>query len=146
MSVTALEDLDVAIEEYHRAAGEFVKGNPEPLKMTFSHRDDVSLGNPFGPFVRGWKPVAETMDRAATNYRDGEASGFENVAMYATADIACVVEVERFMAKVGGSDVVATIALRCTTVLRPEADVWRVVHRHADPITFVRPAESIVQS
>jgi ketosteroid isomerase-like protein len=143
--VTALEDLDVAIEEYHRAAGEFVRGNPAPLKMTFSHQDDVSLGNPFGPFARGWKQVAETMDRAATNYTEGEATGFENVAKFATSDLAYVVEVERLAAKVGGSEVVAAIALRCTTVLRPEAGVWKVVHRHADPITSVRPAESIVQ-
>jgi hypothetical protein len=43
--VTALEDLDVAIEEYHRAAGAFVRGNPAPLRMTFSHQDEVSLGS-----------------------------------------------------------------------------------------------------
>ena len=48
-------DFDQAVEHYHRAADEFVKGNPEPYKMVFSHREDVSLANPFGPVVRGWK-------------------------------------------------------------------------------------------
>ena len=46
-------DFDQAIEHYHQAANEFVKGNPEPYKLMFSHREDVSLGNPFGPFVCG---------------------------------------------------------------------------------------------
>jgi hypothetical protein len=59
-----------------------VKGNPEPYMMMFSHRDDVSLGNPFGPFARGWAQVAATMERAASLYRDGEVIGFETVSQY----------------------------------------------------------------
>jgi ketosteroid isomerase-like protein len=140
-----LDQLDAVIEQHHRALGEFVKGDPEPLKSMFSRRDDVSLGNPFGPFVRGWEQAAETMDRAAANYTDGVATGFETVAMYATPDLAYTVEVERFEAKVGGSETMTALALRATTVLRPEEGVWKVVHRHADPITSVRPPESIIQ-
>jgi hypothetical protein len=51
--VTPVENLDVVIEQYHRAAAEFIKGNPEPYKQVFSHRHDVTLGNPFGPMGRG---------------------------------------------------------------------------------------------
>src|ERR1700726_1449550 len=102
-------DFDEVVEYYHRAAGEFVKGNPEPYKMVFSHREDVSLANPFGPVVRGWKQVAQIMERAASLYRDGEVTGFENVAKYVTADLAYIVEVEPFsvnrnMAEVPGTD------------------------------------------
>jgi hypothetical protein len=31
-----------------------------------------------------------------------------------------------------------------TSVLRPEAGAWKVVHRHADPITTPRPARSVI--
>ncbi len=137
-------DFDEAVEHYHRAAGEFVKGNPEPYKMVFSHREDVSLANPFGPVVRGWKQVAETMERAASLYRDGEIT-FENVAKYVTADLAYMVEVERIKAKLGGREDVAPVALRTTSILRPEDGTWKVVHRHADPITTAQPAESLLQ-
>ena len=136
-------DFDEAVEHYHRAAGEFVKGNPEPYKMVFSHREDVSLANPFGPVVRGWKQVAETMERAASLYRDGEIT-FENVAKYVTADLAYMVEVERIKAKLGGREDVAPVALRTTSILRPEDGTWKVVHRHADPITTAQPAESLL--
>jgi hypothetical protein len=80
--MAGVDDLDQVIEQYHRAAAEFIKGNPEPYKMVFSHQEDVSLANPFGPVARGWKQVAETMERAASLYRDGEITGFENIAKY----------------------------------------------------------------
>ena len=48
-------DFDDAVERYHLAMGEFLKGNPEPVKELWSHRDDVSLANPYGPPVRGWE-------------------------------------------------------------------------------------------
>ncbi len=138
-------DFDAVVEQYHRAAGEFVKGNPEPYKLVFSHREDVSLANPFGPVVRGWKQVAETMERAASLYRDDEVTGFENVAKYVTPDLAYIVEVERIKAKLGGREDVAPLALRTTSILRPEDGTWKVVHRHADPITTVRAPESVIQ-
>jgi len=138
-------DFDEVVEQCHLALGEFVKGNPEPYKMVYSHQEDVTLANPFGPVARGWKQVAETMERAASHYRDGEVIGFENVAKYVTADLAYIVEVERIKAKVGGRQDVAPIALRVTTIFRPEDGTWKVVHRHADPITTVQAPESVIQ-
>jgi len=138
-------DFDKAVERYHQAANEFVKGNPEPYKLMFSHREDVSLGNPFGPFVRGWKQVAETMERAASLYRDGEMIGFESISTFVTADLAYMVEVERIKARIGGREDISSLALRTTSILRPEEGTWKVVHRHADSITTVRPPESVIQ-
>ncbi len=138
-------DLDQAIEQSHLACGEIVRGNPEPLKSVYSHRDDVSLANPFGPAMRGWKQAAETMERAASNYRDGEVIAFDNVAKYVTPDLAYIVEVERYRAKIGGGQDTVPVALRVTSIFRPEDGVWKIVHRHADPITSMRPAESVVQ-
>ncbi len=48
----AVDDVDEALEQYHLAAQEFIKGNPEPYKMAFSHKDDVTLANPYGPRAR----------------------------------------------------------------------------------------------
>ncbi|MBV9219138.1 MAG: nuclear transport factor 2 family protein [Methylobacteriaceae bacterium] len=125
----------------------FVKGNPADYKMMFSDRwERVSLGNPFGPFACGWKQVAETMERAASLYRDGEIVGFENVAKYVTPGLAYIVEVERIKAKIAGRQEVASVALRSTSILRPEGGTWKIVHRHADPITAAQPPESIIAS
>lgn len=137
-------DLTKFIEQDHLALDAFVKGDPEPLKSLYSRRDDVIIANPFGPPAKGWRQAAETMERAATNYREGEATGFERISEYATADLGYIIEVERFRSKVGGDDKLVPIALRVTTIYRREEDAWRIVLRHADPITSARPPASIV--
>ncbi len=140
----ATSDFDQFVEQYHLALDEFFRGNPEPAKMLYSHREDASLANPFGPVASGWKQIAKTMGRAASNYREGQATGFERAAKYVTPDLAYIVEVERFKAKVGGNEEIASGALRVTSILRREDGAWKIVHRHADPITTVRPAESVI--
>ena len=69
--MSAVDDVDKLIEHYQLATAEFVKGNPEPYKELFSHREDVTLANPFFPPVRGWDEVAETLERSASLLRDG---------------------------------------------------------------------------
>ncbi len=140
----ALDHLDQVVEQYHQAMAEFMKGNHEPAKLLFSERDDVTLANPFGPFARGWARVVETMERAASNYRDGDAVGFDSISRHVSADLACIVEAERLRSKVGGREDVAPVELRVTTLFRKEDGRWKIVHRHADPITTDQPAESVL--
>lgn len=75
------------------------------------------------------------MQRAASFYRDGKAVGSELVAKEVTADLAYLVEVERLNAKMGGREDFTTVELRVTGIFRNEDGVWRLGHRHADPIT-----------
>jgi ketosteroid isomerase-like protein len=141
----AAPDLAQVIEQYHQALDAFVQGDAEPDKRLFSRRDDVTLANPLGPPVHGWDQVEATMERAAAQLREGEPTAFERISAYATAELAYMVEIERTRVKVGGADELAPVALRATTIFRREAGGWRIVHRHADPITAPRPAQSIVQ-
>ena len=53
--MTAEDDVDALIERCKLATAEFVRGDPEPYKALFSHRQDVTLANPFFPVVRGWE-------------------------------------------------------------------------------------------
>jgi ketosteroid isomerase-like protein len=84
--------------------------------------------------------------RAAADYRDGEIVGFENVSTVIAADLAYTVEVESYRARVGGAEELVPVSLRVTTTFRREDAVWKVVHRHADPITGKRPRESVSQT
>jgi ketosteroid isomerase-like protein len=116
------------------------------VKELFSHRDDVTLANPLGPPARGGDEVAKTIEHAASTIRDGEITGFEIVSKHVTPELAYVLEIERQKAKMGGSGDVTPFALRVTMIFRPEGGAWRVVHRHADPMTSAQPAESVIQS
>src|ERR671911_1178077 len=143
--MSAVDGVDELIEQWQLAGSEFVRGNPEPAQKLFSHREDVSLNNPFGPPARGWEQVAQAMERGASQYREGEVTGFEIVAKYVTAELAYIVWVERTNAKIGGREDIAPFDLRVTMIFRPEDGVWKVVHRHADPITTPQSAESVIQ-
>jgi ketosteroid isomerase-like protein len=143
--MAAVDDVDQLIEQYQLALGEFVKGNPEPVQKMFSHREDVSLANPLGPPAHGWEQVAQTIERAASSFTDGEMVAFETVAKYVTPELAYAVWLERAKVKLGGMEDFAPSVLRVTMIFRPEDGTWKVVHRHADPITTPQPAESVIQ-
>ena len=145
LQMSAVDDVDKVLEQYQLATSEFVKGNPESYKMIFSHREDVTLANPFFPPVRGWDKVSETLERTASRLRDGEFVDSETVSKCVTAELAYVVSLVREKAKVGGSEDITPITLRTTMILRPEEGTWRIVHLHGDPITTPQPAESVIQ-
>jgi ketosteroid isomerase-like protein len=111
----------------------------------FSHREDVTLANPITPPARGWDEVAQTMERAASNLREGEITSFEPVARGDTPELAYVVWIEHNRGKIGERDEIVSFPLRVTTIFRPEDDTWKIVHRHADTVTAARPPESMIQ-
>ena len=138
------DDLASAIEQSHAALAAILKGDPGVYQALYSPADDVTLGNPFGPYVRGRQKVEQTLAGAASHYRDGEVVEVELIAKYVSETLACIVEVERGRAKVGGAEEVVTVAVRVTSVFRLESRSWKLVHRHADPITSPRPATSVI--
>ena len=143
--MSAVDEVDELIKQYQLGTVEFLKGNPKPTQELFSHREDVTLANPLGPPVRGWEQVAKVMEHAASQVRDGEVAGLETVAKYVTPELAYVVLMEQVKAKVGGRDEITPFTLRATMIFRPEDGEWKIVHRHADPITTAQPAESVIQ-
>ena len=143
--MAAVDDVDRLIDRYQQALDEFMKGNPEPVKELFSHREDVTLANPLGPPAHGWDEVGATIEHAASHFRDGRLVGVEIVEKHATPEFAYTLWLEHAEGKVDGREDVAPANLRVTMIYRPEEGTWKVVHRHADPITTAQPAESVVQ-
>ena len=143
--MTAQDDVKELIKQFDLAADELLKGNPEPVKMCFSHRQDVTLGYPLGPFAHGWEQVAAVLDHAALQVRDGEMVEAETVTSHVTPELTYLVRVERSQGKVGGQDVITPFSLRATMIMAPEDGAWKIVHRHADAIMTARPMESVIQ-
>jgi ketosteroid isomerase-like protein len=139
-------DLAAVIEQSHSALRTFLTGDPGPMKELYSRGDDATLANPFGPPVRGWDQIEPTMEQASSGYRDCESATFERISENETADLAYIVEIERYRARVAGGGELVPVSLRVTTVLRREGAAWRIVHRHADPITSPRSHESVLDS
>ena len=144
--MTAQGDVDDVIDRLHEALGRFIEGDSEPLKAIYSRGDDVTLANPFGPPARGWAKVSETLERAAAHYEGGQLREFETLAKCVTSELAYTLEMERYEVSLSGRGPARVQGtLRVTTVFRREDGAWRIVHRHADPISVDRPPESVVE-
>ena len=129
-----LTEFGQVLEEYHKTLDEFSRGNPQPVKMMCSRQDDITLVNPFGTTAVGWKQVSDALDYASSRFRDGEVKEFNLVAKYESSEQVTIYEVEKWKAKVGGSNEVSLFDLRVTSTFRLEGKKWMLVHRHADPI------------
>jgi uncharacterized protein (TIGR02246 family) len=130
--------LDSAIAASHRALAAILAGDESGYLELFSAAEDVTLGNPFGPFGRGRKNVEARLAVAASKYRDGRNAKVELIEKYVADDLACVAEVESGEAKVAGGEEMTKISVRVTSVFRREAGNWKLVHRHADPLAMPR--------
>ena len=143
--MTDQQGIEAAVERSHAAVAAIIKGDADPFLELFSHEDDATLANPWGPPVRGINDIRATVQRAAANYREGEVVDFERVGVLSTSQVAYMFEIERFRVKLPGQDEMTPVALRVTSIFRPEGDEWRLIHRHADPITTPRGPESLTR-
>jgi ketosteroid isomerase-like protein len=108
-------------------------GDAAPRKAMWSTQEPVTL---FGAamMTTGWPQIEATFDRLATRFSDCTSFDIEVVAAEARGDLAYLVAIEHTTASIGG-DPPAPYSLRVTTIFRREARAWKVVHRHADPLT-----------
>lgn len=126
--------IESAIEASHGALASILMGDQSGYLALFSEAEDVSLGNPFGPFGVGRKGVVERLAIAASKYRDGQVTNIEFISQYVSETLACVAEVESGVAKIAGSEKMDHASARVTSVFRLEEGNWKLVHRHADPL------------
>jgi ketosteroid isomerase-like protein len=139
--------FDRAIEAFRQALDQYMKGDAEPALDLISRAEDVTLANPLGPPTRGPENVRMAARQAAAALRDGSVRGFEEVVRYSTPDLGYVVQLERTQARFEGTGTTMNpITLRVTMIFRREGETWRVVHRHADPITTSRPITTLLES
>jgi ketosteroid isomerase-like protein len=137
-------DLEEFLEQYHRSLEAVVKGDSAPQDRLWSRSDDATLANPLGPPARGWTEVSNALRRAVSQLSDGEVLGIERISGYSSDDLAYLVEIERFRVRAGGASEPAPSTLRVTTIFRREEEGWKILHRHADPVTTPRPIESVL--
>ena len=136
--------LEAVIDESHEALRNILNGDPSGYAALFADRGDITLGNPFGPFGMGRAAVLKALDNASTKYKDGSVVGVDRVAVYGGGKMFVLVEIEHGRAKLGTSPDFAEFAARVTSVYEKIGARWNLVHRHADPITSARPAESVL--
>jgi ketosteroid isomerase-like protein len=137
-----MSDLNDLRERYRRSLEAFIRGDPEPQKGLWSRRDDITLANPLGPPAKGYDRVCAVMDIAAAQIREGDGMTLETISFVETPGLAYELSIQRGRMRLGDADEMAPVALRVTSIFRREDDGWKLVHRHADPLTE-RPIQAL---
>ena len=133
-SLETSEPLDDLKQLWAVAAHAYLDGDLLRYAALASHSSDYTLTPPNGGDPRrGFDGSDAAVEWTARTFRGGhvEVEFFET---YASGDLAVLVAVERQHGTVG--DVPSQEwSLRITLVFRREGEKWRLVHRHADPLT-----------
>lgn len=140
------ESFTDAISASHSATDRILRGDAGGFKDLYSRGGDITLGNPFGGFGQGSEGVFEQLDRAASYFSDGRATGFEQIARAATDELAYTVEIERVEVRLAGRTEPSEWAARVTSVYRREEEGWKLIHRHADPRVSRQNSDSVLQT
>lgn len=127
------QDLADLIQRHTEANSAWMVGDARSFLDILPLADDVTLMTAFGGAPsRSFDASPERMERLRRFFRNGTLD-VETIATYVAGDLAVLALVERSEAEVGGLPRQAW-ALRVTMVYRREADGWRLVLRHADPL------------
>lgn len=128
------------LQQERIANEQFLAGDAEPTKLQWSHADDVTICGGFGAYEKGWEQVGSRLDWAASVFREGHST-IEMLAMGASGDLAYAVWIDHGQVRVAGRDGFSPMVLRITQIYRREEGMWKVIHRHGDPLTDKKEAE-----
>ena len=140
----AADDFHQAVARVEMAITEFITGNPEPLKVLWSHADDATVFGGFDRYARGWEQVRSNLDRASARFRGGYIS-FEPLAWGVSGDLAYTVCLEKGVVRLAEREGLSRLELRVTHIYRREEGVWKLIHRHADAGTEKIEPTAVVQ-
>ena len=128
------------LPRWEEAQSRFLNGNPSLWKQNASQGGDATIFGAFGGYEKGWNEVGPRYDWAASQYREsGARKRVEYLNTAVSGDLAFTVGIERDEVQVGGQDRPMQRALRVTQVFRREGGVWKLLHRHADPLMEKKP-------
>jgi len=92
--------------------------------------------------ARATREAGAKFELGAPLHFDEVTTRFEEVSRYSTPELGCVVQLERHEGQVAGRDDPVVIDRRATMIFRLEGGTWKLLHRHADPITEAQQDEA----
>ena len=132
------DDVSELIDLWSAASQAYLNGDLPTYARLARHGDDYTLTPPYGGNPRrGFDGSDDAVESTARTFQGGTVD-LEVFETYASGDLAVLVAVERqhgTVAPLPSQD----WSLRITLVFRRDHVGWRLVHRHADPLT--RPVD-----
>jgi ketosteroid isomerase-like protein len=130
------DDWKKFMSEMEALSDVWANGDPEPIKDLWSHADDVTLfGGQGDSGLRGWTNVGSRIAWASAQIpgQPGPTTR-DRIAEYVGDDFAFTADVEH-RSRVQPDGTVRHTILRVTQIYRREDGRWRIMHRHANPVS-----------
>ena len=126
-------DIASLIERTAIAENAWVRGEIDRYLSLISHSDDYTLMSPFGgPPRRGFDTSPARLAELSRFFHGGSGT-VEVVQSYAADSMVVLAMILRMRASVG-SVPEQDWTLRVTQLYRRDGSLWRLAHRHADPL------------
>ena len=123
-------ELGAAQEAFYDALDAVFAGDPEPMRIIWSHAEDVTQMGPMGDLVVGWAPIEAAWVAQAKVIEGGTVRPMD-VHLYVSGDLGAAVGLERGHVVIDGET--STVAARATNLFRREHGAWRMIGHHVDP-------------
>lgn len=130
-----LESFKKFIKQRESAAQAYVCSDPIPVVNLTTRVSPATFFGPNGAFYQGADDVLRTFEQGAAMFGTGGNTNFEILHMAASDSIAYWVGFQQATAYIHGSQNAIPMNLRVTEIFRREDNEWKLIHRHADPLT-----------
>ncbi len=143
IDTTRLYDFEPFLTQREDAARAYVCGDPAPLGRLAARVHPATFFPPRGGHREGTSDVAATYAGDAAQFRPEGETHFDILAHAAGDSVAYWTGFQRAKVQMQGSSEPVEMNLRVTEVFRREGGNWKMVHRHADPLTTENPPQRI---
>lgn len=132
-------DLQAAINEAHQALTSLMAGDPELTRQTYWHTEHTTLFGAYGGHETGWPVISRRLDAITPISTGGSDLVVQPLAAHVSGELAYTVELEHRQIP-ADTDTLSkgeTQTLRVTQVFLRDHGAWKIIHRHADPLSNV---------
>lgn len=128
------KDFEQFMKEREKAATAYINGDAVPLGELSATINPASFFGPGGGEVHDARKVTDRYASDAGAFGTGSTGHFEIIHAESSGDLGYWVGFQRASTYFKGKDDPVPFNLRITEIFRKEDGVWKLIHRHADPL------------
>ena len=123
------------LRQFEEGIRGFINGDSSVWKQNLSRGEGATIMGAWGAYEKGWSEVEPRYDWAAACFTaSGAQPKIEYLAAGVSGDLAYTVSIERSEVRLTDQGNPTPMQLRATHVFQRENGIWKLLHRHADPI------------
>ena len=124
-----------AADQFYSALNALFKGEVDPMKEVWSHKDDVTYMGPAGGFQIGWDQILPEWEASAALKLGGEIKPVD-VHIQVGQSIAIVQNYEAGE-NIGEDGAPINVSIRATNIFRKENGKWKMISHHTDLLSYL---------